>query len=97
MVTNILDSIDLEDLMDLVNTNGRMEILTLVFSKMDLNMAKASGRKEMPRQDKSQILMKEIITMIRKAGMVSLNGSVEINTEVNIKMMRGMGMVRCIG
>ena len=60
-------------------------------------MEKESGEREILRRAKSQIPMKEIMTLIEKMDMENLIGIVEINIKGIIKTMRDMGMVRCFG
>ena len=81
--------------MGTANTNGRMEVYTLVISKMDGNMVKANGKNNI--MHKPVITMKEITRMTRKMATVFSNGRAATSIRVTTKMTKEMVMVKCIG
>ena len=82
-------------LMELVNTNGQTGQSILEVSIRDLSKEKVDGKKIAMML--SLIVMKAIITKIRKMEWESLNGPLEIFILEIIEMMREKDLEKCNG
>ena len=85
----------MENLLDKVSTNGKMEAFTLELFRMVSNMARVSGVSV--STPKTATCMRETTQMTRRMEWVFSCGRVGTTTRAAIKMTRGTDTERCTG
>lgn len=95
METHSQDSTEKASPTGLVSINGRMAAYILESSRMDRRMERENGRNYIMHKIATHTM--ENTSAIKRTGLGSSSGRVEISSKECIKMMRETVTVRCTG